>query len=29
MINIKLPALWLQAAGYRLQGVWVWVMGDE
>jgi len=29
MINIKLPSLWLQAACYRLQGVWVWVMSDE
>jgi len=27
MINIKLPSLWLQAAGYRLQVVWV--MSDE
>jgi len=29
MINIKIPALWLQAAGYRLQVVWMWVMSDE
>jgi len=29
MINIKLPSLWLQDAGYRLQVVWEWVMSDE
>jgi len=29
MINIRLLVSWLQAAGFRLQVVWVWVLSDE